>query len=506
VRRVTRLSEQSELDRDLARANFGRALRAVDAMLRSVGAERLDHVPGADPLRIELLGAAGELYGELARERPDDASLAALAAESGLARARLIHRNGDSAAAIAAVHALLGGLQHAAAQADFRTRTLRAQAWLLLSTWSAMSDEAVALHAATLGELHDLQRERPADVGVQALLADALTSPILDNRRRGDRESAAAILEFSEELARDCAAASDSLPAQEALARVLAVKGAVLAREGRWEEALVALEEALVLRRGVLARVPEGEDERYAVCESSATLANVLMLLGRYASSLELLEFAAGEIECLLVNFPDVREFQARAADVMLNLGALHGRMKHAPEARVALERAAELHTQLLERAPEDAGLHQALGTTLLNLCDLQLSAGDPEGALETCARSLRQFERALELLPDDPDFGAWRAPERSTRAKILLALGRTAEAAEALADAPSLAGHQRERALHCLKRLVVVLRAAREEGDAETIERCDAAARLALQRAEERGDLEGDPTLRTIGELLESR
>ena len=503
VRRVTELRQQSDKDRNLAKANFERTLRAVDSMLRRVGSEQLDHVPGVDPLRIELIGEAASLYRELSGERGDDPELAVAAADCELRRADLIARSGDKQAGAAVIDNMLELLQPALLHGDYGLRLIRAHALLSLSRYSSDPGDVAAHQAAALGALNELQHERPADPRVQALMAKAVSEVIIDTRTHGDRQSAAAMLDFSESIARECVASSGSASSRGLLAFVLIARGRELAREGRNEEALAPFHEALALRRAILDAVPDGERERHDVSECASGLGSVLMGLGRNAEALELLQHAASEIECVLSDYPDVPVFQYCAADVLLNLGAAQGRLNREAEARVPLERAAQLLDELLTRTPTDADLHQTLGTTLLNLSDTTLSAGDARAALDTCARGLEHFETAIALKPAHPDYSSWLAPERSTRAKILLALGRTAEAAEALADAPRLAGHRRERAIHAMKRLLDVLDRAEAEADSTTIERCYEAAFRALELARERGDLDSDPSVIKLAERL---
>jgi hypothetical protein len=107
----------------------------------------------------------------------------------------------------------------------------------------------------------------------------------------------------------------------------------------------------------------------------------------------------------------------------------------------------------------------------------------------------------AHELRPGHPDSMAWLAAELSTRAKVLLATGRTADAAEALAEAPRLAGQWTARAVAALERLAHCVERAHGEGDEETVRRCDAAARTAIELARARGDLGADPAVaRLVG------
>ncbi len=86
-----------------ARNEFQRALRATNEMLRSVAQFRLRDVPGADPLRRELIGAAAALYEELLAEHPEDSELLREAAVGFRYRGQLLNLLGDHDAALASV-------------------------------------------------------------------------------------------------------------------------------------------------------------------------------------------------------------------------------------------------------------------------------------------------------------------------------------------------------------------------------------------------------------------
>lgn len=506
ARRLDGLRNLANTERGIAQANFSRSLRTVDAMLGSLGASRLDHVPGVGPLRIELLGEAQALYLELFREHPEQPSIAIQAAEVGIARAKLIGRLESWEAARTAVNEVLQFLGAESLRGQSAVARLEAGAFLLLSIWSPEPADREAYRAASTGMLVELAAQDPRDEAVQALLAECLSSTLLEARASGSRHENLAALEVAEGIARDLVRASGSWSARSILARVAVVRGAHAAREGRLEDALAPLRESLHLREGLLEEQPENEEARADVCESASALAGVLLPLKCGREGLELLEHAAREVQCLIDDFPEVKAFHVRAADVYLNLGAAQGQMKNEPLARAALERAREVYRRLVDLDPRDSALRQSFGTTLLNLADSELLAGDPAAAQATCAESLGQFEAALALEPDHPDYRAWLAPERSTRAKILLAQGRVADAAEALAEAPRLAGHLPQRAIHALKRLLIAVKRAQSEGDSGTIDRCLAAARLAIELAHERGDIDADPTLAALEALVEER
>ncbi|MFT5051450.1 MAG: hypothetical protein ACI8QZ_002868 [Chlamydiales bacterium] len=91
----------------------------------------------------------------------------------------------------------------------------------------------------------------------------------------------------------------------------------------------------------------------------------------------------------------------------------------------------------LLELRPGDAEVHRTVGTTLLNLASCELDDGAAVMARATCAAALESLTEAARIAPMSDDISSWLAIERQSRAKVLLALGDPAAAAEGLVDTP---------------------------------------------------------------------
>jgi serine/threonine protein kinase len=487
----------------LAEANFERSLHAVDSMLRRVGSESLDHVPGTDGMREELLGEAMTLYSELEREHPDDATLASRGAQCALLRARLLARAANDAEAVAILRELLDRLETWRGRDTYEIRLSRAKVLTALANDVADADESAALRNAGLQVYGELRRERPGDLDVLELIATSMSDAIIDARQRGERDGGLGVLDTAEHLAREIYSANESPKVKALLAMVLAHRGYLFSLEGSQDDVRRTFEEVLALRRSALEERPDDETLREGVAEAASSLASSLVHLDRNAEALECLDLAACEIERSRADFPEVMQFAYRSADVALNRGAALGRLKRTAESREALQHAALLLGWMLERDPRDARTHQTLGTTLLNLAASETSLGDPNEALAICARSRARFEAAIALTPNDPDIRPWLALERAQRASVLLKLDRIADAAEALPEAQQLAGHRTEHASHCLLRLCTVIERARASGDEEILRRSKAAGQRALALAHERGDLEADARLKKLTQLV---
>lgn len=487
----------------LTQVNFERALRAVDALLARVGSSSLDNVPGLDPVRADLLGEASALYADLERERPHDRRIFLLSARTALLHASTLRRIGRTDEAERIVRGVRARLPTVVPREDHDLRFVDARARALLGHLTADPREADDELRAGLEAYTRLDSDAPGNPEVRLDLIDMQVDVLVAARAKGRRTELPVDVDRVEALARAALADAPSAVTRRALARLLRLRGYWAGQDGVAEKALPAFEESLALCRSALEELPLDDDTRAEVVESASNLGLMHYAQKRTEKALELLDLALAEGRRNVSEYPDVVRYRAKLADVELNRGVALGTLGRKQEELESFERAAALQTEITAREPLDARQHQTLGTILLNLTGRATGSNDPEKALELCDRARRSFERAIELAPQDADIATWLASERNARAGALIALGRIAEAAEGLADAPRLALHRADRAAHGLKRSVLCLERARAEGDASVLERVERAARRTNELATERGDLEGDATLAKLRGLL---
>lgn len=496
---LTELTEQQAL----TQVNFDRAMRAIDSLLAQVGSSSLDNVPGLDAVRAELLREATALYADVERERPSDHRIHLLAAKTALLHASTLRRIGRVDEAQRIVRSVIARLPAVIPQEDHTLRFIDARARSLLSHLTADPREAEEQMRLGLEAYTQLNADEPGDPQVRQDLLDIQVDALVAARARGRRTDLPVDVDKVEALAREALAQAPSADTRRALARLLRLRGYWAGQDGEPQKALPAFEESLTLCRSALEENPRDDETRAEVVESASNLGLMHYAQDRAQQSLEFFDLALVEARRNVSEYPDVVRYRAKLADVELNRGVALGTLGRKQEEQESLERAAQLQTEIVAREPLDARQHQTLGTVLLNLAGRATARKEPENALSLCDRARASFERAIELAPKDADIATWLASERNARAGALIALGRIAEAAEGLADAPQLALHRADRAAHGLKRSVVCLERARAGDDPDTRERVERAARRTNELATARGDLERDPTLAKLRELL---
>jgi tetratricopeptide (TPR) repeat protein len=426
-----------------------------------------------------------------------------MSARSALLRASTLRRIGRTDEAEQIVRGVMSRLPATIPEKDYTLRHVAARSHALLGHLT--KDPVEAAEQLRLGLLAHtlLNADQPDDTEVRQDLIDMQVDALVAARVRGQRTDLPVDVEKVEALARESLEKNPSAATRRDLARLLLLRGYWAGQDGNPEKAQPAFEEALELCRSALAENPLDDDTRAEVVENASNLGLMHLAQKRADKALEYFDLALLEGTRNVSEYPDVVRYRAKLADVELNRGVALGTLGRKQGEQESLERAAVLQAEIIAREPLDARHHQTYGTIQLNLAGRATGRQEPDQALELCDTALKSFQRAIELAPKDQDIAAWLASERNARAGALLALGRIAEAAEGLADAPQLALHRADRAAHGLKRSVICLERARAGDDAATRERVERAAQRTNELATARGDLERDPTLAKLRELL---
>lgn len=222
----------------------------------------------------------------------------------------------------------------------------------------------------------------------------------------------------------------------------LAMLAQTLERRAAWDrlagltsEAGLRLAEAREVMGRAVALDPQHEGMRARRVRMSRSIARHQSSLGDDQGALAILRAAMADLDGVRSDFPGVFRFELLAAELLADTATSLRADARAQESRVALDRAASIYLALLEPRSESAHLHGDLGRALLNLADVEHSVGDSELALDTCLRAREHFQVAVSLDPDSKNRSSWLTAEARTRARILSALGRESEAAEALEE-----------------------------------------------------------------------
>ena len=292
----------------------------------------------------------------------------------------------------------------------------------------------------------------------------------------GSLRQAAGAQEFAKNLLSESAALFESLQARDRAAEAHTELAYCYWREGALDEARVVLQETL-------ARLPDGHDElraaallRLAIVESSAT---------RYNDALRLLTEAA-PLFAVSSNHAKRGTFHMELALVLKFLSAGERRDDYADRALVEYA-AASFHF-------EQAGHTRYLARVENNLGYLHLEA-------QRFADAHEHLDRARSLFARLKDAGSV-AQVDETRARVLLAEGRCAEAAQVVRNAVTSlesGGEQLLLAEALTTEGIVLARLGQHEPARAALER-------AVEVAEQAGDLEdaGRAELTILEELDE--
>ncbi|HEY8880909.1 MAG TPA: serine/threonine-protein kinase [Roseateles sp.] len=294
-------------------------------------------------------------------------------------------------------------LQEALATPSLSDNDARASWLTRLSLLLSDASDGAAAVAPARQAVELLQRARSANMPAMAAAQEALGVALT---RIGEfaqaREALDGVLRTRRQRARvEPMALADTLRRVGQLARI----------EGRPDDAVVPLEEALTLRRRHLT------PDDASLFEAQLSLGGALADAGRYEAALPLLRAALEGRRRLLGPDSDL------VSDALTEMGAALQDSGHLDEARAALREALRIDTHINGRR------HVTTSVSMNNLASVLEDAGDPEA--ETLYReslSVREEVQAGDTLAV--------AQSRSNLGTYLLRRGRLAEAGPLLAAA----------------------------------------------------------------------
>ncbi|HEX8199814.1 MAG TPA: tetratricopeptide repeat-containing protein kinase family protein, partial [Isosphaeraceae bacterium] len=435
---LTQANARTEAQRRLADENFPVARRAVDRMLRRVGAIELADVPQVEAVRQALLEDAERLYREILRRHGDDPAVLPEVARAsrGLGDVlALLGRFDDAEPSYGRAIALLDQPGPATAAVEARRELAGAEHGLGVLLKQAHRFEeserhlrrALGLRTHLAGELRDdpaaLQEQEDTQYHLAALLG----------RLHGRLPEAEAALrqdvrEQRDRLARD----PDSTELRRSLGRVLNQLGLVLWTASP-EEAAAAFVEARGIQEGLVQRSPSVAGLRWDLARSSSNLGSMLAST-RPDEAAAAYEQAVRRLRQLADDFPRVPDYRHELAAVLAFQALLDMNALGRPErAQVALRDAQALRTGLVRDFPRRFDYRHRFAEVRRQQGTLLFQAGrypEAEAAFhEDCAI----HERLVADFPNVPEYQSGLGCALGSLGTLLLECDRLAEARDCL-------------------------------------------------------------------------
>jgi serine/threonine protein kinase/tetratricopeptide (TPR) repeat protein len=437
--------EEAERQRAREKESFDLAHQAVNELCVRLGENRLNNVPGLQPLRKELLQAGLKYYQNFLRQRGDDPGLRAELALAHTRVAALTAVVGSKTEALAAYRRALALYQelHAARPDDVGLKAALARVYnrmgILQGETRGHPEET---YRRSLALLEALAVAHPDRTEFRADLAAVYTNLGNTYRGMGRPDEALALyrrqLEISEELAR-------ARPGDPAVLHSLSVGyrnlGALQSTLGQAAEALKSVEKARDLLEKLARDNPRVLSHQRDLAQGYAQLSARLRDTGRRAEADEFLEKSHALLEKLARDNPGVLQLQADLANTHRSFGLRQYGDGHLAQALDSHQKARAIRAKLAALDPEATDYQMGLAETYADMAAVLARNRQHQDAL-TC------FERALEirrrLVQGHPDFLEARSDLGLTLNNLGLTLWNLGKRGEAIAAVREALGPNR--------------------------------------------------------------
>jgi serine/threonine-protein kinase len=387
--RQRRLAEASFLR---AEANFQKAREAVDEYFTKISESRLLNVPGLQPLRRDLLESARKYYEGFLRERGNDRTVQAEAAEAW-------YRLGFVQQYVESPQAALTSFER-----------------------SAVMYEALA-------------RARPSEVHYRYKLAMCLND--LGNQQSalgdpdGSLQTERRSLEIREQVARE-------RPGVPEYVKELAIGhvnvGNHLYRLGRLEESLAHERTAQSLTETLARAHPQNGDYRNRFASYCRSVGQTLRAMGRTTEATRQFREGVEVMRALVKEHPEDLQYRASLARSLSVLAFhLYRSVGQLPDALAALEEELPLVEQLARENPGVRGYRAEVANCTIELGRVQERLGQREEALRSFVRARDRYDALALEQPAVAGFRRYAGYSQFHLGRLLRVLGREAESRSAL-------------------------------------------------------------------------
>ncbi len=502
--------EKTKAQQDFARAEryFRQAQDTVDRF-GSQFAERLAQVPGAEPVRRELLAETLAYYQQFVDQAGDDPRLWADLALTHAKIGSLNDQMGLTTEAIAAhdkAVALLETLagEHADQAAYRADLAVCLNNRALALGRAGRTDEAVQSLRRAITLQKQLAAEDPRTTRYEAELALSHSNLGTLQRETGAMQDAETSFRRAVQLGERLAARA---PHDVSVARNLAAAYNNLAALDTTpnQTAAVELYQQAAQYQRAAARGHEGRWQyRRELATTLSNLGAAQVHAGQQEEAAKTYQAAIALQKELLRIMPLDRAFRRDLAVSYNNLGLLHTNLRQGPTAEVCFRNALGFQEQLAAEQPDDIGLQSALGGVHNNLGMVLEGAGRTEEAARSFASAIEHQRRAYDQAPTVDQYRMFLSKHYYNYGRVLRKLERGDDAARAALERKQLWPRDPERLLSVAEELALAARL--NDSKFTTTDRCAELAVGALREAVAAGLKTDDLDRRTALAAIKDR
>ena len=397
-------------ERDRAEGSAHHARQAIDQLFTHISTNRLLNQPGMHPLRRALLLDAQRFYEDFLNQHGADRQLHADLATMQTRIAKIAGLTGSETLAVSQYHQAValwkklvgkepGNLDYQANLAQ----TLRDLGIVLLPLEGRL-DEALETFRQAQKMIERLLSAHPDSVSQRLNLGTVLHSMAEIQGRQGRPEEAIASVEQA--LAIESQLATEgpqSLDLSIALATAHATLGRLFGEQpAELLPAVTSYYQAIELHEAVTREHPELIEQSYQLASELSDLSSLQQKINQTESAMENLRQALQIFERIDHLYPGIVSYQhglGRTYNMLSNLERQRGERT---EAIALAQNARSLFERLVTESPKNSDYRRDLTKSHNNLGRLQAQAGDPVEALRSFQRAVDLFESLHKLDPQD--------------------------------------------------------------------------------------------------------
>ena len=427
------LANDERAARQEARTRFADARNAVDTWLTGAS-YALQHYPGVQQIRRQLLEKAAEDFERFAEQRSDDA---ALETERGRAYLRLgdvqrlLGESADAENAYRLALSLFKRLSQSNPEMDdCRLELASSHVKLGLVLADVGNQDADQEYQVAIAELGGIAKAYPEKTRFRDSLGTALLNRAVLQVQAGARQEAEQTLRESighfEFLLQ---AESGERRYHSGLATALNILGQILTENGFYQDALVQLDKATAGFNTLVEDEPDNPEYLESLAATRIYSAGVLRRLGRYNQELDAYGEAVIDYQALTKALPDVPFFMENLALTRSDHGYLLHELGDTAKARTELTEASSVFERLATDVPQIPRYHEGQAACLALLGEVLSDLGRNEEAKSHCLAAVDIYQRLADVFSEEPQYRERLAVTTSHLGRVSHKLGDDDEA-----------------------------------------------------------------------------